>query len=233
MPYNGLGVQSSFFPGEILPTPKPEVHIYLLSHLAYADVTDWLNIIKQLKKGRKSMFWSYKPLRQGAYEMASKRPTDPNEIYSNVASLAQTAGGPNCRKANLDALKTFESTFLPQFGPAGSNFMNAHEDGVDFGPVRLIGGPHFSIKDKSDQLKFVYLHPSRWTDEQVSAFCELLTVVAEKRFKSEAKHVWFLDLRSGKRVPWASSKKLVRKKCEKAAEFLVGLQAANLTEDED
>jgi len=58
-----------------LSSPKPEVHIYLLSHLAYADVTDWLSIIKQLKTGRKSMFWSYKPLRRGAFEMASKRPT--------------------------------------------------------------------------------------------------------------------------------------------------------------
>jgi len=223
------------FPSErnTLSTPKPEVHLYLLSQLAYADVTDWLNIIKQLKAGRKSMFWSYKPLRQGAFEMASKKPADPKGIYSSVASLALAAGGTKCQKANLQALKVFETNFLPQLASVETNFMNSHEEGIDFGAVRLIGGPHFSVKDKNDQLKFIYLHPSRWTEEQINAFCELLAVVAEKRFKSEAKHVWFLDLRNGKRIPWPSSKKLVRKKCERAAEFLVGLQAANLTEDEE
>jgi hypothetical protein len=212
--------------------PKPEVHIFLLSRLAYADVTDWLNIIKDLKQGQKPMYWSYKPLREGAYAMASKKPQDTSEIYASVGALAQQAGGPRCRTANVNALKVFEAAFLPKFTVAGTNFMKGKNEGVEFGPVTLVGGPHFSVKEKSDQEKLVYLHPSRWTEEQVGAFCELLTVVAEKRFHSEAKHVWFLDLRNGERVPWNASRKLVRKKCEKAAEFLVGLQAASLTEDE-
>jgi len=186
-----------------------------------------------LKQGQKPMYWSYKPLREGAFEMASKRLPDTSEIYTSVGALAQQAGGPNCRKANVEALKVFENSFLPKFTKTGSNFMRGKNEGVEFGPVTLVGGPHFSVREKSDQEKLVYLHPSRWTDEQVTAFCELLTVVAEKRFHSEAKHVWFLNLRNGERVPWNASKKLVRKKCEKAAEFLVGLQAANLTEEEN
>jgi hypothetical protein len=111
--------------------------------------------------------------------------------------------------------------------------MKGYTQPVDFGEVQLIGGPHFSVTDAGGQEKLVYLHPSKWTDDEVIAFCELLTVVCENRFKADARDIWFLDLRTGERVPWTSSKKLVRRKCERAAEFLVGLQAANLAEDEN
>src|SRR6266851_8335375 len=93
---------------------KPIVHIYLLSRLAFADVTDWQKIMKQLREGRKSMFWSYKPLREGAFQMVSEKNEDNNAIYNSVGLLAERAGGDRCRKANLAALAKFESRFLPQ-----------------------------------------------------------------------------------------------------------------------
>lgn len=211
---------------------KPKVHIYLLSRLVFADATDWHAIMKQLRAGRKEMYWSYRPLRQGAYQMASRKHTDNRVIYDDVAQLAGKAGGDRCRKANLVALETFEDRFLPQIGRAKSNFMESPEQPVDFGQVQLIGGPHFSVTDAGDREKLVYLHPSRWTDEEVIAFCELLTVVGEKRLKASARDIWFLDLRAGERFPWTASKKLVRRKCERAAELLVALQAADLAGDE-
>jgi hypothetical protein len=79
----------------------------------------------------------------------------------------------------------------------------------------------------------VYLQPSAgWQERETEAFCELLTVTVESRYGGTARDVWFLDLREGKRVRWNASKKSVRKKCEKAAEFLVTLQGANLITDE-
>jgi hypothetical protein len=147
--------------------------------------------------------------------------------------LAERAGGERCSKANLAALEKFENKFLPRIKKTNSNFMKGYTQPVDFGEVQLIGGPHFSVTDAGGQEKLVYLHPSKWTDDEVIAFCELLTVVCENRFKADARDIWFLDLRTGERVPWTSSKKLVRRKCERAAEFLVGLQAANLAEDEN
>ena len=212
---------------------KPNVHIYLLSRLVFADVTDWQKIMKQLREGRKSMFWSYKPLREGAFQMASDKNADNNAIYTSVALLAERAGGDRCRKANLAALAKFENVFLSHIEKVKSNFMGGDEQPVDFGEVQLIGGPHFSVTDAGGKEKWLYLHPSKWTDEEVTAFCELLTVIGEKRYKSNARDIWFLDLRTGERVPWTSSKKLVRRKCEKAAEFLVALQAANLAEGEN
>jgi hypothetical protein len=212
---------------------KPNVHIYLLSRLVFADVTDWQKIMKQLREGRKSMFWSYKPLREGAFQMASDKNADNNAIYTSVAQLAERAGGDRCRKANLAALAKFENVFLSHIEKVKSNFMGGDEQPVDFGEVQLIGGPHFSVTDAGGKEKWLYLHPSKWTDEEVTAFCELLTVIGEKRYKSNARDIWFLDLRTGERVPWTSSKKLVRRKCEKAAEFLVALQAANLAEGEN
>ena len=178
------------------------------------------------------MFWSYKPLREGAFQMALEKNADNNAIYNNVALLAERAGGDRCKKANLAALAKFESRFLPQIEKAKSNFMGGVEQPIDFGEVQLIGGPHFSVTDAGGQEKWLYLHPSKWTDDEVTAFCELLTIVGEKRFNANARDIWFLDLRTGERVRWTNSKKLVRRKCERAAEFLVALRAANLAEDE-
>ena len=190
--------------------------------------------MKELKQGRKSMFWSYKPLRNGAFEMVTKGAAqDHKGIYGSVATLALKAGGASCQKANLDGLKKFENLFLPQLPSAKSNFMDGNEQPVDFGPVQLVGGPHFSASDKNGKQAFVYLHPSAsWSEEETEAFCELLTVTVESRHGGSARDVWFLDLRSGKRVPWNNSKKLVRRKCQRAAEFLVALQEANVVPDE-
>jgi hypothetical protein len=211
---------------------KPKVHIYLLSKLAFADVTDWRKIMRDLRQGRRGMYWSYKPLREGAYRMAAEENPDVRAIYSDVASLAEKAGGDRCRIANVAALKTFEKKFLDGITSVRSNFMQGAEQPVEFGEVELVGGPHFSILDADGIERYVYLHPSNWKGEEVNAFCELLTVVVEKRRQASARDVWFLDLRLGQKVPWNSSKKLVRRKCEQAAEFLVAFQAANLPEEE-
>jgi hypothetical protein len=213
--------------------PKPKVHIYLLSRLVFADATDWQNILKQLRQGRRSMYWTYKPLRQGAFQMALRKDADNKAIYNEVGALAGKAGGDRCRRANVAALEKFEGRFLPKIQKAKVSFMQGHEQPVDFGEVQLIGGPHFSVLDGDGQEKWIYLHPSKWTDEETIAFCELLTVVGEKRFKANARDIWFLDLRTGEKIHWTTSKKLVRRKCEKAAEFLVALQAADLAEDEN
>lgn len=210
---------------------KPRVHIYLLSRLAFADVTEWRRIIKQLQEGRKSIYWSYKPLRMGAYQLAANRDTGGTRaIYSDVAHLAEKAGGQRCRKANLAALEVFERFFMPNINKAERSFMEGIERPVDFGPMQLIGGPHFSVLDDRNRKRYVYLHPSRWKEEEVAAFCELLTVIVEGRFNSEAASLWFLDLRAQRRHPWTASRKLVRRKCLTAAEFLMAFQAANLAE---
>lgn len=212
---------------------KPAYHIYLLSRLAFADATDWQKILKELRQGRKNMFWSYKPLRSGAFRMASRNAPDSTSIYGDVSNLAMKAGGDRCRKANVQALQQFETIFLPDIAKAQSSFMESPEPLVDFGPIQLVGGSHFSVLDTKSQRKFVYLQPSAgWQERETEAFCELLTVTVESRYGGTARDVWFLDLREGKRVRWNASKKSVRKKCEKAAEFLVTLQGANLITDE-
>lgn len=48
--------------------------------------------------------------------------------------------------------------------------MKGNPEPVDFGEVRLIGGPHFSAKDANGRERYVYLHPSKWTDKEEIAF---------------------------------------------------------------
>ncbi|HEY4879930.1 MAG TPA: hypothetical protein VIH97_12460 [Candidatus Acidoferrales bacterium] len=212
---------------------KPIYHIYLLSRLVFADATDWQKILKELSQGRKNMFWSYKPLRNGAFRMASQKDRDSKAIYHQVSELAKRAGGERCQRANLGSLSTFEKKFLPQIQKARNSYMEPGLKPIDFGEIRLAGGPHFSVLDRHGDEKFVYLHPSaNWDDRETEAFCELLTAVVENRHNASARDVWFLDLRRGIKIPWNSSKKRVREKCKRAAAFLVTLKNANAITDD-
>lgn len=214
--------------------PKQRFHIHQLSRLAFAQVTDWDRILADLEAGRNQMFWSYKPVRLGAFSLLkADGSAEVQKIYSNVAELAERAGGERCQAANVNALKVFEASFLPSIGGPKENHMESTAPGVDFADVELIGGPHFSVLDKRGRGKFVYLHPSNWKEEQTEAFCELLTVVLEKRFDAAADALWFLNLRSGERLPWPKSKPRVRRKCEQAARLLARLRSANLEDESE
>jgi hypothetical protein len=211
---------------------KQRFHIYQLSRLAFAQVTDWDRILADLEAGRNQMFWSYKPVRMGAFRLLTAAGSaEVQKIYTNVSALAEKAGGARCQTANLNALKIFESEFLSSIASPQDNYMESAVPGVDFADIELVGGPHFRVLDKGARNKFVYLHPSNWKDEQTEAFCELLTVILEKRFHAAADALWFLDLRRGKRVPWPKSKSRVRRKCEQAARLLARPRGANLEEE--
>jgi hypothetical protein len=214
--------------------PRQRVHVHQLSRLAFAQVTNWDRILAELEAGRNQMFWSYKPLRAGAFRLlGAKESPQIQEIYQGVAALAQRSGGPKCATANVKALQVFENRFVSIIQAPKDNYMELVGPGVDFAGAELIGGLHFSVLDKGAGKRFVYLHPSRWKEEQTEAFCELLTVILEKKFKAGARDLWFLDLRKGVRLPWPKSKVRVRRKCEQAAKLLARLRNANLEQESE
>jgi hypothetical protein len=211
---------------------KQRFHIHQLSRLAFAQVTDWDRILRELEARRKQMFWSYKPLRSGAFNLLKAQDTsDVQEIYSCVTKLAERAGGARCASANVKALQIFENHFLRSIYSPKDNYMEFSTPGIDFAGAELVGGPHFSVFDKDAKTRFVYLHPSNWKDAQTEAFCELLTVILEKKFEASARELWFLDLRTGQQLPWRKSKPRVRRKCEQAARLLARLRSVNLEQE--
>jgi len=211
---------------------RQRFHIYQLSRLVFAQATDWNRILAELEAGRNQMFWSYKPVRQGAFNLLkAKGAPQIQEVYSGVAALAEKAGGVRCQTANIKALKVFESRFIPSISTPQENFMESTAPGVEFAGAELIGGPHFSVLDRDARPRFVYLHPSKWKEEHIEAFCELLTIVLDKRFNVTADALWFLDLRNGKQVYWPKSKSRVRRKCEQATRLLARLRSANFEQE--
>jgi hypothetical protein len=73
---------------------KQRLHIHLLSRLAFSQVTDWDRILSELEAGKNQMFWSYKPLRVGAFKLLSaKEAPQVQEIYQGVAALAERERG--------------------------------------------------------------------------------------------------------------------------------------------
>ncbi|SRR6266404_4580002 len=72
---------------------RQRLHIHQLSRLAFAQVADWNRILNELKSARKQMFWSYKPLRSGAFNLLQAEDSEQaQEIYRCVAELAKKAG---------------------------------------------------------------------------------------------------------------------------------------------
>src|SRR5260370_15148752 len=140
---------------------KQRIHIYSWSRLAFAPVADWVGVLKELESGRKQMYWSYKPLRLGAFRLLKAKGTQQDNIYTYVANLAERAGGPKCRKANMEALRAFEDSFLPDIKAPSANLMEENTRGVDFANDELVGGPHYNVLDRTSERRACYLHPRR------------------------------------------------------------------------
>jgi hypothetical protein len=131
---------------------KQRFHIHQLSRLAFAQVTDWDRILRELEARRKQMFWSYKPLRSGAFNLLKAEDiSEVQEIYNCVTKLAEKAGGARCASANVRALQMFENRFVPTIDSPRDNYMEFSAPGVDFVGAELIGGPHFSVIGKGAQ----------------------------------------------------------------------------------
>jgi hypothetical protein len=143
-------------------------------------------------------------------------------VEAQLAERARTVIAPpgsDPVRDNLAAFGVFVENFYPEIAKFHKSFLGGEGmGGCDFAGVQLLGAPHFSAADRQGQDRYVYLLASRWEEDDLKAYLELLAIVVGARFGAEPKYIWCMDLRNRKEIVWRGSSR-IRARCEKAAKL--------------
>lgn len=196
------------------------VHIYPLSRLVHASPAVWEQELKAIESGKTRAFSYYLPLREAAVLFSRSKGKKEEEIRSQLAARARAIPAPRGAdpvKDNLAAFDVFVSKFAPRVAKFERSLLQADGDGgCPFGNVRLTGSPHFIATDNKGASRFAFLLASKWDEDALKAYLELLSVIIVERFNGSANSIWCMDLRSGQDFKWKSSSR-IRARCEKTA----------------
>lgn len=196
------------------------VHIYSLSRLVHARASDWETQLRAIEEGKKYAFRYYLPLREAVITYCRNRGKRRQDVLTQMHALALSIGGVRGRataKANDAAFRVFEGNFYPRIQKFRESFL--HRDsklGCDFEGLALLGLPHLRVTDDKDDERFVHLQPAQWSEQDLKAYLELLSIIVEQRFHKSATAIWCMNLKTGKDFKWQSGPRL-RARCAKAA----------------
>jgi hypothetical protein len=178
------------------------MHIYLISRLHGKTPTTWERTLRELEKARSVMLAQYAPLRHAILQEVTHTGSGQQVLDRGLAGMSTKPGQQTVVRKSQDAFDVFcvlvkprvkslvEDYLRPSYAPAPVQF--AGED--------LEGRFHAAIDDEEGTRRHVYLHAASWTEEEVIAFVELLSIVAEQRHGSAREAVWFVDLTRGRIV---------------------------------
>jgi hypothetical protein len=205
--------------------PIPSVHIYPLSRLVHASAGGWESQLRAIEENKLYANRYYAPLRNGVIAYCRKGAPKHEQILTIVgtqASLIKAPRGSDPVKDNVAAFETFADKFYSRISKFGRSFLHEDLKGCAFEGVRLLGLPHFSATDSNGRDRYVYLHASKWQDDDTKAYLELLSVVIEDKFAGSPDSLWCMDLRTGSDLKWRSSARL-RSRCANAARLYARL----------
>jgi len=199
---------------------RPVVHIYTLSRLVHAPAGGWERKIEEIEEGREKAYGYYQPMREAVIAYCAAKAKGRDGIVSRMLEEARSrrhGRGQNPERDNLAAFEIFEAKCYPKIGSFVRSLLRRPQGaGVPFGDIFLQGAPHFHVKDKDGEDRYVFLHPSNWTGDDLKAYLELLSVTVEKGFGEPSTSIWHMNLRSGLVSKHRSSKR-VRQRCVDAA----------------
>jgi hypothetical protein len=199
---------------------KPVVHIYTLSRLVHAPAGGWERRIEELEEGRDKAYAYYQPMREAVIAFCAAEGKGREKIVSRMLAEARSrphGRGQNPERDNLRAFETFEDSCYSKIGSFVRSLLRSpHGLGVPLDGILLQGAPHFQVTDKEGETRYVFLHASNWTEENLKAYLELLSFVVETTFGAPATSIWHMNLRSGRVSKYRSSKR-VRQRCVDAA----------------
>ena len=196
------------------------VHIYPLSKLVHASAGSWERQLRDIEEGKLRAYHYYLPLREAivVYGKSRGKKLDQAIAGLDAASRRVVAGrGANPVKDNRTAFDAFIRSFYPRIAEFGQSLLRDDSKiGCEFEGVRLTGLPHFSARDLKGNERYIYTHASKWSEDDLKAYLELLSIIVEARFGANAESIWCMDLRTGTDFKWKSSPRL-RAKCASAA----------------
>jgi len=196
------------------------VHIYPLSRLVHALPGDWERDLKALQSGKVRAYAYYQPLREAAVLYCKSRGSKYDELLNQLEKRSRAVAAPrgaDPAKDNISAFKSFVDHFHPRLGKFMTSLLNTDtQRGCEFAGLRLLGTPHFVTLDADGQERYVFLLASKWDDDDLKAYMELLAIIVKNRFGASSESIWCMDLRTGQDFKWRASSRM-RARCEKAA----------------
>ena len=202
------------------------VHIYPLSKLVHATPGGWESQLRAIEQGKLHAYRYYLPLREASVSFCKSRGKRLDQIAEQLrlsASGVPVNRGANPIKDNRAAFDVFTNAFYPRIGSFGESLLRDETKlGCAFEGVILTGLPHFSVTDDKGEKRFVHLHASKWSEDDLKAYLELLSVIVEGRFGLPSTSIWCMDLRTGQDYKWKSSTR-IRSKCGNAARHFARL----------
>jgi hypothetical protein len=199
----------------------PRVHIYPLSRLVHAPAGAWEAELRKIEESKTQAYRYYLPLREAAIaccKTGGARLDSILERLTRSAAAVVAPRGSNPISDNRAAFNVFVEQFYPQIASFGESLLHDESNtGCEFHGVKLIGLPHFSATDKKGRQRYVYIHASKWDEDDLKAYLELLSIIIDTRFHAAPDSIWCMGVRTGKDFKWRPSQRL-RGKCASAAQ---------------
>ena len=207
-----------------------EVHIYTLSRLVHAPAGSWERKIEEIEQGRRQAYVYYGPMREAVVAFCASKGVGRDKIISRMLAKArhQPRGrGQNPDKDRLGGVRDLRGDLLSENRVVSPQSPEEVARGrrLSFEEILLRGAPHFKATNKSGATRYVFLHASRWADDDLKAYLELLGVIVEAEFNQPATSIWHMNLRTGLTSKHRPSKRM-RSKCVDAARHYARLFAA-------
>lgn len=205
------------------------VHIYPLSRLVHASAGAWESELRSIEEGKLHAYRYYLPLREAVVAYCKTGGKKRDQILNQLSISASAVGaarGANPLKDNRAGFDVFVSNFYPRIGAFGQSFLREDtKQGCAFEGVALGGLPHFSTTDNKGNTRYIYVHASKWDDEDLKAYLELLAIIIREKLDAPSTSLWCMDLRTGKDYKWKTSLRM-HARCVNAARHYARLIAA-------
>lgn len=197
-----------------------------MSKLVHASAASWESQLRTIEEGKLHAYRYYLPLREAVVSYCKSHGKRLDQILHQLkvsASGVPASRGANPVKDNRAAFDVFVNEFHPRITHFEKSFLREDTGhGCAFESLRLGGLPHFSAKDSSDEDRYVYLHASKWAEQDLKAYLELLSIIIAGRFDAPSTSIWCMNLRTGKDYKWKSSTRM-RARCVNAARLYTRL----------
>jgi len=210
----------------------PSAHIYPLSRLVHAGPRAWQRMLEEIEEGSSYAFSYYLPMREAVVQFCSSRGHGRDQIVREMTTRARTSarlGRGDRLRDNTNAFETFEVVFYPKIRRFRRSLLHEKQDGYDFEGLTLLGAPHFEADDSAGRRRYAFLHAAKWSDDDLAAYLELLSIVVEEGYGADSRNLWIMDLRKGEDIRWRSSARM-RRRCRDTAMLYAKLVNAIGTE---
>ena len=198
------------------------VHIYALSKLVHASPANWESALNAIEKKKRLAYGYYLPLREAVVLYCKTKGKRQDEILAQLEERARAVIAPKGSdplRDNKAAFRVFVEKFYPRIGRFQKSLLGGDGSGsCDFTGVQLLGAPHFIASDQKGEDRYVYLLASKWEEDDLKSYLELLAIVITAKYGAVPKSIWCMDLRNGEDFAWKTSSR-IRGRCEKAAKL--------------